>query len=166
MKRFSAGTTWSTKDFDSLSWHDVYVSGIRFRSDKIDDEVPCPELILDIDFWVPQLRNGVVDSEAARLCAPAELIFSEVFDLRMELGQRDGLLCGIGIEGITRTPAPYAAEQKEFYAWLIQTNHPKGAISFQAAGFTQRLLADPVHSTYSRLDDEIREQILKEEQDP
>jgi hypothetical protein len=165
MKGYSTGTTWSTKDFDSLSWHDAYVSGIRFGSDKIDDGVDSPEFILEIDFWVPQLRDGVVDVEAPRLCAPAELVFSEVYDLRMELGGSEGLLCGIGIESITRTLAPYAAEPKEFYTWCIKTNHPKGTISFQAAGFIQRLLADPVHSTHRRLDDERRKQLLKGKRD-
>ncbi len=180
MNNFVKGTSWSTADFESISWHDNYVHGIRFRyaeapeyvmevkGKKVicSDEPDLSQLIFDIDVLLPhsgctKLGFGVsVVTEF--LIAPAELVFTEVYDLKMKLGPSPkGPVCGMGIDNVTRKPRKYAAEPKDFFSWVINFSHPRGTISFHAAGFTQQLLAAPVKSEMLRLDDATRDRLLR-----
>ena len=45
---------WSTEDFDSLTWHDVHVHGLRLPS--FNENHGSADLVLDIDYilkWEP-----------------------------------------------------------------------------------------------------------------
>ena len=146
----------SRSDFESLSWHDNTLYGLRldvgdsFRGDWHAD------LVLDIDHIVEWVRG-----EAGRVqfrVAPATLTFHGVTDLRIAIDWGDSgdrtALHEISIDGITREPVPdqpgYPA--REHYRWRIALNWPKGgAIGFGAKGFTQTLRTQPVLLDEQRL---------------
>ncbi len=131
---------WRTEDFDSLSWHDVHVHGLRFASFKVEEG--STELVLDIDFilkWEDSAQ-GILFT----LC-PAELTFHDVFGLKLELDYvaNSAGMCPFSIDGIQREPLESPNGFKSF-RWRLPINWPRGALEFEAPGFTQSLIGKPV----------------------
>lgn len=129
---------WSDADFDGLSWHDNHVHGIQVEVDNPDHGTGI--LTLDLDHiieWLPPRAAG--ESFRFRV-APARLIFHEISSLRLEIDWA-AVTAGMipfSIGQITRRKLEYATGYTS-WAWTIDVNWPKGAITFDSPRFTQRL---------------------------
>ena len=140
---------WTDADFDSMSWHDVTIHGIRL----IEREPGCGDLVLDIDYILEWIRTGQ-HYELRRQAA--SLTFHGVYDLRISI---DYARCGAGftpfsIDGIERHE-----EQRNGYVaqlWKIPINWPTGEITFFASGFEQRSRGEPCISSAGVLTPEER----------
>ena len=131
---------WRTEDFESLSWHDVHVHGIRFAS--FCESEGAADLVLDIDYilkWEPE-GNAFVFT----VC-PAELTFHNAFNLKFELDYKTPTagMCPFSIHDIHREPLEFATGYKSF-RWSIPINWPHGSLEFEAPEFTLRLVGTPV----------------------
>jgi hypothetical protein len=131
-------TRWTDADFDTLSWHDNHVHGLRISAGQYGSG----ELVLDLDFIVEWVRS---DSGGVQFrIAPAWLTFHEVTNLNIQLDYRSAIaaLCPFSIAAIERR-----LESRERYTatvWKIPVNWPIGEISFEATGFSQILRAPPM----------------------
>jgi hypothetical protein len=132
-------TTWTTDDFDELSWHDCHVHG--FRLVNIRPEEDSADLELDIDFILEW--EGHYDYRIA----PATLTFHRVFGLRFELDyvSPTAALCAFALDGIKREEVNYAPGYRSF-RWRHPINWPKGEVTFESPGFTQKLRGESILS--------------------
>lgn len=132
--------TWTTADFDDLSWHDCHIHGFRFG--KLNSEHGTAEIEFDLDFIVEWLREG---SLFRFRVAPATLTFYDVFDLRIELDYATDTagMTPFSIGGLNREPISCPAGATSF-RWRLPVNWPSGEISFESPGFTQVLRSAPV----------------------
>jgi hypothetical protein len=134
---------WTTEDFETLSWHDVHVHGLRL--DTFRESEGSADLVLDIDYILQWHKTGT--SFEFTIC-PATLRFHEVFALRVSLdyaGPTAGM-CPFSIDGIERERLVFPTGFTS-YRWRIPVNWPRGEIEFQAPGFTQMLAGTPrLHS--------------------
>lgn len=133
---------WTDKDFDDLSWHDNTVHAFRIIDEG--DDTGTARLVLDIDHilkWCSE-QSG----EYSFLIAPARLTFHGVFALRFSLDYATPTAATrpFMIDGINRRLEKH--QRCEAVLWTIPINWPSGEIAFEAAGFTQELLAEPVPS--------------------
>ena len=132
--------TWTTDDFDDLSWHDCHVHG--FRLGQVNPERGTAELEFDLDFIVEWLERG---SEFRFRIAPATLTFHDVFGLRVELDYAAPAagMTPFSIDGIVRervaSPAGAPASR-----WRLPISWPAGEITFESPGFTQVLGREPI----------------------
>lgn len=123
---------WTQNDFDSLSWHNNHVHGLRISA----GEGGAGELELDIDYIL-----GWLESEGSfrYRVAPALLRFHAVTNLRIMIdwGAASAAFGPFSIHGIERR-----FEQRRRYTaicWRIPVNFPPGEITFEAEGFDQQL---------------------------
>lgn len=142
---------WYTADFDQLGWHDVHVHGFRI----VEGAHGCAELQLDIDFILARFRAGF-------RVAQAMLQFHEVSGLRFSL---DYVACSAGmsafsigtiarwplradgadgIAGAVGLPDEPALADHGPWRWRIEVNWPEGALEFEASGFSQWLVGEPI----------------------
>lgn len=147
--------TWTEQDFDSLSWHDNEVHGIRWCNPNEEYRF---DVVLDIDHilkWVKQ-----PDGSFTFVIAPALLIFHEVTHLECSftLEYKQHLV----IDRVDREtpPAPSEASvQPPRHRWIIRLRSETNAVGFillDASGFTQHLMAEPREATNQSLDDDQR----------
>ncbi|HWA12578.1 MAG TPA: hypothetical protein VHA15_05760 [Burkholderiales bacterium] len=137
---------WTTEDFESLSWHDVHVHGLRLTS--FNESHGTAELVLDIDYILKWENSG--NGFQFTLC-PAELAFQGVFGLKLELDYATPTagMCPFSIHAINREPSEFPTGGKS-YRWHIPINWPAGTLRFEAPGFTLTLVGEPiVHSQQS-----------------
>lgn len=123
---------WTQNDFDSLSWHDNHVHGLRISA----GEDGTGEFELDIDHILEWLESA--GSFRYRI-APARLRFHAVTDLRVMIdwGVASAAFGPFSINGIERR-----FEQRAHHmatCWRIPLNFPPGEIAFEADGFDQDL---------------------------
>jgi hypothetical protein len=146
---------WTDQDFDSLSWHDNHIHGIRIRNPHEGYDF---DLILDIDHilkWVVKPDNSF-----EFVLAPATLTFHGVHKLNVDfqLAYREDL----EISDIERTEITTEAEHGvgiRRFAWQIKSQSIAGRpnrICFEARGFTQELRREPVVRVCQRLEEEER----------
>ncbi len=136
-------------DFESLSWHDNIVYGLRLDVGDATRGDWRSDLVLDIDHIVEWVRAE--PAEMRFRVAPTTLTFHNMTDLRIavDFGDSGGqiVMNELSIATIMREPI---ADQKTcldrtYYRWLIELNLPRGGeIAFGASGLTQDLRADPV----------------------
>jgi hypothetical protein len=136
----TAMRSWTDEHFDTLSWHDNHVHGLRV----VAGEHGTGKLVLDLDHILEWRKAS--ENKFQFLIAPAVLIFHDVSDLKVELDYRaaSAALTPFSIHGITRT-----LERRERYTatlWRIEVNWPQGEITFEASGFEQRTTAEPTLS--------------------
>src|SRR5690348_10864963 len=117
---------WTHNDFDSLSWHDNHVHGLRIEA----GEDGAGELELDIDHILEWLKSG--ESFRYRI-SPARLRFHVVTDLRLMIdwAAASAAFGPFSIGGIERR-----FERRSRYTaicWRIPVNFPPGEITFEAA---------------------------------
>lgn len=143
---------WHTEDFESLSWHDVHVHGLRL--DTISRDEGTADLILDIDYILKweKAANGFVFTVSR-----AELVFHCVFRLKFALDYATPTAgtSPFSIDGIKREPLNYSTGFTSF-RWHIPINWPQGSIEFEAPSFTQTLLGKPVVQSGQSLSSEHR----------
>jgi len=124
---------WTHENFDSMSWHDNHVHGLR----PMAGEHGLGELELDLDYILEWLA---VAGDAFRFrIAPARLRFRDVSDLRLAIDYvaASAAIGPFSIAGIERRTE--RRERSQAVCWRIVANFPPGEISFQASGFTQQL---------------------------
>lgn len=122
--------TWSTADFESMSWHDCHVHGFRVA----EGQYGAGELELDLDYILEWRR--VSDRITFRI-VPARLTFHEVTNLRVTIdwATPNAALGPFSLAGIERS-----SEVRPRYTatlWRLAVNWPAGSIECEAAGFTQ-----------------------------
>ncbi len=154
------------KDFETLSWHDNIVYGLRFDVGDSSQGDWRSDLVLDIDHiveWicgtgglpsVPLREAGVAQFRVA----PASLIFHHVTDLDIGLNFGDSghrtAMNEPSIDAITRQRIKdqKICLDRPYYRWRIAFNLPPGGeIGFGASGFSMELRADPVLTDEQRL---------------
>ena len=145
--------TWSTEDFESMSWHDVHVHGFRFAS--FNEDEGAADLVFDIDYILEWQQDG--GKACTFVVCPAELRFKDVFGLRFSLDYkaRSAGMCPFSISGIQREPLEFPTGYKS-YQWVIEINWPSGEISFQSPGFSQSLTGTPKSGAGQYLPPELR----------
>lgn len=131
--------TWTTEDFDSLSWHDCHVHGFSLEAGADG----TADVIFDIDFIVEWRCHA--DGPVAFRIAPANLTFHAVSGLRVELDYA-AVTAGMtpfSLAGIERTlhENPHGFRT---HHWRLPINWPTGAITFESPGFTQVLRRAPL----------------------
>jgi len=136
------------RDFETLSWHDDTVYGLRFRIGDPARNDWTADLVLDIDHIVEWVRDG--DRMRFRV-APATLVFHGITDLRVHVDWGDsGHRVSHPAPSIGRIERAPVVDQKVFldrpyWAWRIELNSPAGGeIRFGAVGFTQTLRREPI----------------------
>jgi hypothetical protein len=136
-------------DFDTLTWHDDALYGLRLDVGDCARGDWHADLVLDIDHIVEWLCG--VDRQARFRVAPATLTFHDVTDLRIAIDCGDSggqvALHALSIDAITRERIrdQKICLDRPYYRWRIALNAPEGgAIEFGASGFTQLLRAEPV----------------------
>ena len=139
--------TLDDSEFETISWHDNVIYGLRFDVGDAARGDWRSDLVLDIDHIVEWVRgeNGI-----RFRVAPATLTFHDATDLRIgvDFGDSGGqtTMNELSIADITRVPI---ADRKitldrPYYRWRIELNWPRdGEISFGASGLTQELRAAP-----------------------
>ncbi len=150
------GERWYTADFDRLSWHDVHVHGFRI----VEGAHGCAELQLDIDFILAR-PDDADRARAGFRVAQAMLQFHEVSGLRFSL---DYVACSAGMSAFSigaiarwslravdadmseadgNAPGEASGDHGP-WRWRIEVNWPEGALEFEASGFTQWLVGEPI----------------------
>jgi hypothetical protein len=76
-------TTWNEADFEDLGWHDNHVHGFAIR----EGEYGAGRLVLDLDY-ICEWRCGV-DRRCTFMLAPADLVFRDVTELRINVDFKD-----------------------------------------------------------------------------
>ncbi len=146
---------WTEDDFDSLSWHDNELHGIRLHNPENGFRF---DLILDID----HILNWHLQPEGFFLfsLAPALLTFYDVTKLECHfmLTYKEH----ISISRIAREALPSSAENdphRHFWRWFVHLQpdvSPAAIITVEAAGFTQRLTKSPIVTSRQSLADHER----------
>jgi hypothetical protein len=148
--------TVSELDFNTLSWHDNIIYGLRFDIGDASLGDWRHDLIFDIDYIAEWVRGG--ERGVQFRVAPATLTFHEMTDLRVNVDFGDSdcrtAINELSIADITRD----AVDDKQrfpdrpYYRWRVELNWPEGGeIAFGARGFTQVLRAAPVLLDEQRL---------------
>jgi len=134
----SAGP-WTTDDFEALSWHDVHIHG--FRLDSFKEKSGSADLVLDIDYILKWEKSA--NALLFTICR-ADLRFHDVFGLTFGLDYASVTagMCPFSISGIEREIVKSPIDHQS-YKWRLPINWPKGALEFQAPGFTQVLTSAP-----------------------
>jgi hypothetical protein len=137
---------WDIDDFQSMSWHDVHIYGFGLRNFRPDEG--CADLIFDIDYILEwQNVDGVLSGFSV---CQAELQFEEVVDLTCNLDYSSAAgLCPFSIEGVFREVASFNGHAT--YRWHMPIAWPKGAFTFTAPRFNQKLIGEPVAGTSQTL---------------
>jgi hypothetical protein len=131
---------WNSDDFETMSWHDVHVHGLRFTS--FIEELGTADIALDLDYILEWDGSG--DQMLFTICR-AELVFHDIFGLKLELNYATPTsgMCPFAIDTIKRELVSYPTGSKTF-RWRIDVNWPQGSIEFDATSFTQRLTGRPI----------------------
>jgi len=141
---------WTDAQFDEMSWHDNHVHALRI----VEVSDGAGDLILDVDHIVEWIKDG---SGFNFRIVPVTLTFHDVMFLRMSLDYATptaafGPFMIHGIEHRTEQRTRYLAQ-----LWKIDISWPRGEITFEAHGFTQRARGGPVLSQGQCLSAQERE---------
>ena len=141
---------WTDAQFDGMSWHDNHVHALRI----VEGSDGAGDLILDVDHIVEWIKNG--PGFNFRI-VPVTLTFHDVMFLRMSLDYATptaafGPFMIHGIERRTEQRARYLAQ-----LWKIDISWPRGEITFESRGFTQRARGGPLLSKGQCLSAQERE---------
>lgn len=132
-------------DFESFSWHDNAIHGIRI----VEGPGGCSgKLILDIDFIVEWLPPEGGENAFQFRIAPSDLVFHEVTDLVISVNYAESTaaLQPMTIHEIHREIVTYPNGYTSF-SWKIEINWPRnGFISFCSRGFTQNARVQAIAS--------------------
>jgi hypothetical protein len=131
--------TWTTEDYDDISWHDCHVYGFHLEN-FVPDEGSA-DLVLDIDYI---MKWGEEKDDFVFTVCQATLRFHDVFMLKMSLDYVTPTagVCPFSMADIEREELIFPNGYKSF-RWNIPLNWPRGEISFQSPGFTQKMVGSP-----------------------
>jgi hypothetical protein len=141
---------WTDVEFDQMSWHDNHVHALRI----VETGDGAGDLILDVDHIVEWIKG---DPGFQFRIVPVTLTFHDVMFLRMSLDYATptaafGPFMIHAIERRTEQRPRYLA-----HLWKVEISWPRGEITFEARGFTQRAMAGPVLSQGQCLSAEERQ---------
>lgn len=141
-------TRWTTEDFESMSWHDASVHGFQFVG-YVPDRGAC-DVVFDIDYILEWTRDG---DGFAFVVVQASLRFHDVFGLRFSVDYATPTagMCSFMLDGIERSQR-VNRHGRVVIEWRIGINWPQGDIGFEASGFTQERIGEPVRSRRQDLD--------------
>ena len=133
-----------------MSWHDNHVHALRF----VETQDGEGDLLLDLDFIVEWI-NAHEQGFKFRIL-PVTLTFHSVMFLRLALDYATptAAFTPFMIHGIDRR-----FEQRTHYVaqrWHIPISWPRGEMSFEARGFTQQGVGEPILSEGQCLSPEAR----------
>jgi hypothetical protein len=121
-----------------MTWHDNHVHALRITEGKHG----AGTLTLDIDHILEWLRSegGGIRFRIAR----ADLTFLGVTSLKLALdyAAASAAMGPFSIDRIERRAEP--RERYTATVWTLRLNWPGGEISFEATGFEQRLVGEPI----------------------
>ena len=135
---------WTQQQFESMSWHDNHVHGLRL----VEGQNGAGELVLDLDYIVEWLSGkGAIQFRIV----PATLRFTDVTNLRIALDYAtpSAALGPFSIHTNERQDEP--RERYVAHVWRIFVNWPAGEITFEASGFEQRSTGEPIVSDMQHL---------------
>ena len=146
---------WTEQDFDSLSWHDNELHGIRLRNPSEEEQF---DLVLDIDHILSWTEHP--DGTFTFVVAPALLTFHQVTNLecRFALLHKEHLTIS-RIDRENPPSAPGTSDQLRSPNWRVHLQpdaSPRGVISFEATGFIQRLTKEAIQTSSQSLEDDQR----------
>lgn len=137
---------WTQDDFDSMSWHDNHVHGLRIAAGAHG----AGEVELDIDYILEWLKPA--DGSYRFRIAPAKLRFLDVTNLRITVDYAvvSAAIGPFSLSGIERT----YQQRKRYVAvcWKLLANFPPGEITLEAPGFEQTLVGPDVIADRQWLD--------------
>ena len=122
---------WTNKDFSKMSWHDSRIYQIKFPDEKYN-------LTLYIDYIFKWERGE--DGLFKFWVSPCELIFKNVFDLKLNILFEKAI--GIDIEQIKREKIGLTPNAKMTdWKFLIETD--RGNIELLATDFQMTVISQP-----------------------
>lgn len=139
---------WTHDDFDAMGWHDVNIHAVTCNFAEF-------ELVFDIDYIFAWVNPEPPSDYFTFWIAPCTLVFRNVRDLKINLG--DPL--GLQIMDITRSNprCPRNAEHIDLKTeWSWNLDMLQGSIDFSSAGYSQFTRRPPVRSRLQRLTPEER----------
>lgn len=138
----STKLSYSSKEFDSLGFHDCYVHGFRWNSSNYS-------LMIELDYivkWVE--KEGAFDFWVA----PAELCFKNASETKMTLDW-DRFAPECQIQDIHRRDHRKTPNSIDDYLWEIEFAKPYGSIELWATDFLLSIQASPVLRAVQHLRD-------------
>ena len=141
---------WTDAQFDEMSWHDNHVHGLRIVETG-DGE---GDLILDVDHIIEWIKSEGTGFQFRIL--PVTLTFHGVMFLRLSL---DYATPTAAFGPFMIHDIEHRAEQRAVHVaqlWKILVSWPKGEVTFEGRGFTQRALGEPLLSSGQCLSPEQR----------
>jgi hypothetical protein len=138
------------RSFEEMNWHDNHVHGFTIQ----EGADGTGELLLDIDHITEWLCQG---NTFAFLIAPATLTFHQVFNLVIDIDYTSPskAIAPLSIHRVHRESFQYPNGHSS-YKWRIELNSPRGEMSFEAPGFSQRATGDTIKSESQRLSPAVR----------
>jgi hypothetical protein len=142
------GTIAADDDFESLSWHDNLLHGLRWEIGDPERDQWHSRLILDIDHILEWLCG--LDNRPQFKIAPATLTFEDATDLAVHIPQVDaGAQVALQVPSIHEIARERVKDQKicldrSYWRWTIRLNQPQGGvIVLGASGLRMALRAEP-----------------------
>lgn len=141
--------------YESTSFHDNHIHGFSI----LEEEHCSGSLVLDLDHivqWLPP-----VDGRYHFLLAPALLTFHDISALVISINYAavSAAIVPLSIREIRREPVVYP-NGYQAWKWTISLNWPQGEFSFDSAGFTLALQAQPIQSEGQYLSPVERQTLL------
>ncbi len=148
-----SGRVWTEAQFDEMSWHDNHVHALRF----VENADGAGDLILDVDHILEWTGNP--EGAFQFLILPVTLSFHEVMCLRLSLDYASptAAFTPFMIQDIERRVEQTDRHIK--HLWTIPVSWPRGELSFEARGFTQRGFGEPILTTSQCLAPEERHRV-------
>ena len=131
-------STFTTKDFEEMQWHDVIIHAMKFSGNY--------ELRFDIDYIFKWIEPKAENEYYSFITAPCTLIFKNVHRLQINVELTEPFI--LQMDDIIREV--HAKSGKQEYKWEIETQ--QGEISLYSSGYemyvrkiptlVERLIAD------------------------
>ena len=125
---------WTDIDFDEMMWHDVHVHGMAL----VNDLPHQLELLFDLDYILKWVEPHNPEKEFSFWLVPATLVFSDVFNLSINVEAEQPVY---EIDKITREER---VNSSGWRTWLWTVRLQQGKISFWSTGYRQYLRRKPV----------------------
>lgn len=143
-------SVWSEYEFKNMNWHDTYVHGIAWSSERSDKL----KLMLDIDYILAWPVQGATSSTSTFRIAPGTLVFQKVTNFSGELGDPINPI----IEKLERTLLPDAEVSRGTYqdVWQWTLAMVEGKLTFRSTGYTLFIRMTPTLTPNQYLTDKER----------
>lgn len=134
---------YTSDDLEQVGFHDCRVSGVRWDAGGF-------EVAFDLDYIVEWVQPTDSQRGYRFWISPAELRFSDVDDLRIELAWI-GLTLDCSIQDLHRREKRATPNGKTQWRWELELAAPQGAIVFWATDFELKIQGPPTLSATQEL---------------